>query len=562
MTVSYVGAQGAAATTVTIPAHQVGDLILIFAYRDGSNTVPTAPTAGGTVPTWTQIGSSGGNTNSSRFHYAVATATNTTSGTWTSATELICLVYRGASIGASAGGSGNATTSIAYPALTLQRTDNTSWVVGVAGHRSATNVEVAPTGMTNRASSGTEAAGHDSNGATTSWSQQTVTVNASSAYRSWTVELRDKTVVLTAQSGSQTLTGNNATLSKVVNRTLLADPGAYTHTGQAASLSHNAVLAAAVRAFSVSGVAADLRHAARLVAEKATYALTGRSAGVNKGYRVAANTGLFNDNGVAASIRQTAILVAESGARSITGNQAGVNRGSVLSSSPGVVSISGAAATIIASGSKAVTVDKGTFLCTTLPASLNRGFTLTAATGAFTANPIASGVRHTARLSADVGSVFSTGNGAVVRKGFYLDADYGSYSSTGSPALLPRTYRVAATKYGGQINGGDSTRRVSRLLTSSAGSFLYLGLDSSRIRNRPLLVSTGSLATSGSPATFRKTLILRASGELVQYAGDQIQFVIRPPVKEVKEYAGGLLNIDQFHKARRIGQRFNFSGRR
>ena len=227
MTVSYVGAQGAAATTVTIPAHQVGDLILIFAYRDGSNTVPTAPTAGGTIPTWTQIGSSGGNTNSSRFHYAVATATNTTSGTWTNATELICLVYRGASIGASAGGSGAATTSIAYPALTLQRTDNSSWVVGVAGHRTATNVEVAPTGMTNRASSGTEAAGHDTNGTVTSWSQQTVTVNASSAFRSWTVELRDKTVTLTADKGAYTVSGRDAGIIKGVPKLLVAELGKF-----------------------------------------------------------------------------------------------------------------------------------------------------------------------------------------------------------------------------------------------------------------------------------------------------------------------------------------------
>ena len=161
MSISFVGAQGAAAATVTIPTHQSGDMILIFAYRDGSNTAPTAPTAGGTVPTWTLIGTSGANTNSSRFHYAVATASTTTSGTWTNATELICLVYRGTKlVGANAGGSGSATTTVNYPALTLQRTDNSSWVVGVAGHRTATNVELAPSGMTNRTTAGT--VGHSS----------------------------------------------------------------------------------------------------------------------------------------------------------------------------------------------------------------------------------------------------------------------------------------------------------------------------------------------------------------------------------------------------------------
>lgn len=357
MTVSFVGAQGAAATTVTIPAHQVGDLILIFAYRDGSNTVPTAPTAGGTVPTWTQIGSSGGNTNSSRFHYATATATNTTSGTWTNATELICLVYRGASIGASAGGSGAATTSIAYPALTLQRTDNTSWVVGVAGHRSATNVEVAPTGMTNRASSGTEAAGHDSNGTRTSWTQQTVTVNASNAYRSWTVELRDKTVVLTADKGTFTVTGNDATIDKVVSRTLTADKGTFTITGNAADVKHSADVLAETRAFTVIGVEAGVLHNAVLVASAGSFSITGNNATLTytplTSQTLTADTRSFLVTGVAANVSRESSLVASTGATIISPVNTAIFRKTYqLIASTRAFSVNGIAANIIYSGSQ------------------------------------------------------------------------------------------------------------------------------------------------------------------------------------------------------------------
>lgn len=316
MTVSYVGARGAAATTVTIPAHQIGDLILIFAYRDGSNTVPTVPTAGGTVPTWIQIGSSGGNTNSSRFHYATATATTTTSGTWTNATELICLVYRNATRGASAGGSGAATTTVNYPALTLQRTDNSSWVVGVAGHRTATNVDLAPTGMTNRAFAGTEAAGHDSNGTRTSWTSTNVTVNASSAFRSWTVELRDKTIVLLADKGTYTLSGKDAGLAK--GRNLVADKGTFTITGIAADVRHTALLTADVRAFTVGGVDAGVRHNVVLGASAGAFSITGNDATLtytpSTGTSFPADTGGFLLVGVNAGIRHNARLQASSGA--------------------------------------------------------------------------------------------------------------------------------------------------------------------------------------------------------------------------------------------------------
>lgn len=320
MTVSYVGAQGAAATTVTIPAHQVGDLILIFAYRDGSNTVPTAPTAGGTVPTWTQIGSSGGNTNSSRFHYATATATNTTSGTWTSATELICLVYRGATVGASAGGSGSNTTTVNYPALTLQRTDNSSWVVGVAGHRTATNVDVAPGAMVNRAFAGTEAAGHDTNGTVTTWASTNVTVDASSAFRSWTVELRDKTISLLAETGSRTLSLKDANLVK--GRSLVADKGAFTVSGVAANIRHDDVLVAAAGPFLVAGGIAGVLHNVLLVGDKGTFTVIGNDAALvyvpSTGTTFTGDAGSFLVDGVDAGIRHNASVLAASGSVAVT----------------------------------------------------------------------------------------------------------------------------------------------------------------------------------------------------------------------------------------------------
>jgi len=382
MSISYVGAQGAAATTVTIPTHQSGDMILIFAYRDGSNTAPTVPTAGGTVPTWTLIGTSGGNTNSSRFHYAVATGSTTTSGTWTNATELICLVYRGTKlVGASAGGSGSATTTISYPALTLQRTNNSSWVAGVAGHRTATNVELAPTGMTNRASSGTEAAGHDTNGTVSSWSNQNVTVNASSAFRSWTVELRDATVVLTAEKGTFTETGIDAGVYRGAK--IVGSAGVYTHTGNAATLTKgsdpNKVLTADVGIFSKLGRDAGILHAALLTTQKGAYAANGVDATLRHAVVITAAKGTFTELGNDAGLRHTAILAAEKATYTLVGNNADLHY------VPGI-DLNG---------------DVGQFLITEGTAVLRKSYIVIAATRAFNINGIGANLVYFGNVVSD-----------------------------------------------------------------------------------------------------------------------------------------------------------------
>lgn len=368
MSISFVGAQGAAGTTVTIPAHQVGDMILIFAYRDGSNTAPTTPSPGGTVPTWTAISSAGASTNSANFRYAVATTTTTTSGTWTNATEIICLVYRGTKRVGANGAATGASTIISYPALTLQRTDGSSWVVGCAGHRTATNVELAPTGMTNRVSSGTEAAGHDTNGVVSSWVLRTVTVNANSGWRGVTVELRDATVVLTAAAGSFNGTFIDAALGRGFYLNVSA--GAYTHTGNDAVLtktgSVNKVITADVGTFTEIGKDAGLIHAARLTADKGTY----------------------TENGVAATLRHAAVIVAAKGTYTETGNPAGLRHLAILVASKATYTLTGNPADLHYVPGIDINGDVGQFLVSGNAATLRKSYVLVAASRQFNVNGI------------------------------------------------------------------------------------------------------------------------------------------------------------------------------
>ena len=184
--ITFVG-QAVGTTSAALPTFVAGDLALVFAFRDGSTTLPTLPAG------WTSVlAPTGANTCSMRVGYRVLVSGDTTTGTWTSASRLVVHVYRSTTAiaypGASASASG-ASTTVSYPALSggsaMKRTDGTSWVAGFAGHRSVdTALETPPTGMTNRSDgvdATAEAAGHDTNGGVASRSLQTVSVGGTSS---------------------------------------------------------------------------------------------------------------------------------------------------------------------------------------------------------------------------------------------------------------------------------------------------------------------------------------------------------------------------------------------
>lgn len=224
--VTGVQATGAAAGAVACAA---GDLIKIFAYRDG-NTTPPSLAAG-----FQDIASSGGNTNSARIAYKIATGTSEDTGTWANATKVIAEVYRtsllgsGYSLAPGAFAAGGATsTTVNYPALALQDASGSSWVTGDAGHRSVdTNVQNAPAGMTNRQATNNttaEAASHDTNGGVTSWPSTNVSVGGtSSGWRSYVLEIKE---VPPPPAGWTVLTKGGATANGTSFNTAAISPTA------------------------------------------------------------------------------------------------------------------------------------------------------------------------------------------------------------------------------------------------------------------------------------------------------------------------------------------------
>jgi surface protein len=132
--ITYIG-EANGTTSATLPTHQTGDVIFAFAFRDGSTTQPTQPSGIG----WQQLSTRTTTSAAARTAYKVATSGSETTGTWTNASTVIFLVYRGVNIQnifdinqpTSASGVG---TTVTYTASGFWQ--GLSRLVAFAGHRS------------------------------------------------------------------------------------------------------------------------------------------------------------------------------------------------------------------------------------------------------------------------------------------------------------------------------------------------------------------------------------------------------------------------------------------
>lgn len=143
-------------SSVTLPAHQAGDLLLIFAYNPTVFTGPTPPTAGGAVPAWVMDDNPNGSDNNAiAIGHFVATANNHTSGVWSDTNGMIAVVIRNQRSSGPIGGhgttTGTSTTTATAPAVTLADTSGSSLLFHCLGHRSTSGFSAwnaAPAGYT------------------------------------------------------------------------------------------------------------------------------------------------------------------------------------------------------------------------------------------------------------------------------------------------------------------------------------------------------------------------------------------------------------------------------
>jgi len=312
------------ATSIPIPSHAVGDLIVIFGYANGINSAPTAPTASGTVPAWTLVQGGGGSSNGSGVWYFVATATNHTSGTWGS-TGLIAVVIEGVSTASPVGGFAQFSVNGAStaPAITQSVTDGSSCLLYFHGRRSnVTTLNAPPTGFTRRAAAiGSSGICLNTKDLTTSDGAATQTDNGNGGSRGQTLE------ILAATGSTTTLTPAGASIAV---------------TGTAPSLVTTTVLTPAAASITVTGTAPKLEN----TVSPPGGSLTGA---------------LITITGSAPTL--TMSLVTTGATITITGGTPSTAGESILSPAAATVTVSGTAPTLlvsIVSGSATLPVTGGT----------------------------------------------------------------------------------------------------------------------------------------------------------------------------------------------------------
>jgi hypothetical protein len=138
MTISYVGSAAAEATSVTLPTHQAGDLLIMFAMR-AANGLPTIPSG------WFLGGSRTSSSGISlMIAWKVAASSSETSGTWTNAAAILSVVYRHTSnylvIGGISINPPSSTTAISYPLMLGNNNANFATILRAASSVMAAGV--------------------------------------------------------------------------------------------------------------------------------------------------------------------------------------------------------------------------------------------------------------------------------------------------------------------------------------------------------------------------------------------------------------------------------------
>lgn len=200
MAIARTQAVSANATNVAITSTSNGDTIIVFAYNNASTTIPSLP--GG----FTNLSTNSATGNACRIGYKVSTGGDTTSGTWTNASNVACHVYSGCNTTTpflnTTTGAGNGST-LTFTGFAMTNTDGSDWIAGFGGAKACTaGINGNTTNLVNRTNQ-TIITGKDSGSGETSWSSETLSVTGSGRWLTMTVEIQRG-----AQTTNSSLTGS------------------------------------------------------------------------------------------------------------------------------------------------------------------------------------------------------------------------------------------------------------------------------------------------------------------------------------------------------------------
>jgi hypothetical protein len=132
MSITFVGSSTSTTATAAIPVGaEAGDLLIAFAFNQGSVTEPSLPAS------WTNIQNGSGSVVAQRCGWRFWDG-SFVGPAWTNATSVLIVAYRGVDatdpVGISAQGGASSADITVATAGTFERTDGTSWGVSLYGH--------------------------------------------------------------------------------------------------------------------------------------------------------------------------------------------------------------------------------------------------------------------------------------------------------------------------------------------------------------------------------------------------------------------------------------------
>ena len=209
MAISLIDSDETTGDSITIPSHQINDTLLFFVYRDNSTGAPTIP-ADCQVVHQSVMGSFGYLISA----YKIATTTSETSGTWTNASHMAVMVFRGGTnclvlpevFGSTSATSTSVTWGVQLAGSLRTNQSDLALVGTVAQRNTANNLATAPGAMTNILTGGNgssyQIATHWDDNRTTAWASTSITVTNSALYRTQILNLFEQAYTPTGSSGA------------------------------------------------------------------------------------------------------------------------------------------------------------------------------------------------------------------------------------------------------------------------------------------------------------------------------------------------------------------------
>ena len=228
-----------------------------------------------------------------------------------------------------------------------------------------------------------------------------------------------------------------------VDYSLTCSAGAYTYTGQSASLSVAHSLSCAAGSYSYSGVSTTLAVAHNLVCATGAYTYSGVSAALPVSRSLSCASGSYTYSGVAATLTVRHGLSCDAGSYTYAGVAA------TLTYIPGDGTVD-----------YVLTCAAGAYAYSGQAATLSVNHSLTCAAGAYTYSGVSTSLQVDHRLTCDVGAYAYTGQNATLSVKRSLACATGSYDYIGSTATLDYLSGAASINY---------------VLTCAAGAYTYAG---------------------------------------------------------------------------------------